>query len=53
VGDGDGPENFKCRKLHNLYDTPDCSSHQHIDIPIEFKPEFNDLMRDLGMCQQD
>lgn len=53
VGEGDGPENFKCRKLHNVRDTPDCGSHQFIDMPHPFKQEFNEMMEDIGMCTYD
>ena len=53
TGDGDGEESLKCRKMHSLHDTPDPTSHQHIEIPVHFQPEFNSLMERLGMCNVD
>ena len=51
IDSGDGPENFKCRKPHNVRDTPDCSSHQFVEMPFTFKPEFDQLMARLGFCE--
>ena len=53
TGAGDGEEHLKCRKMHSLHDTPDCSTHQHIKIPVNYTPEFNNLMERLGFCQAD
>ena len=34
VGPGDSEKDFRCRKLHNVKDTPDRTKHCHIPIRI-------------------
>ena len=36
IGDGDGPENFKCRKIHPVKDSPDPTKHNYVKIPYKF-----------------
>lgn len=53
IGDGDGPENFKCRKPHPVLDSPSPSSHSFVEIPVNFSSEFNEAMIRMGFCQME
>ena len=50
VGDGDGPENFKCRKPNNLIISPDNTKHCHIPLGNNFSAECIDKLIDIGMA---
>eukprot|EP00956_Cyclotella_meneghiniana_P041700 scaffold236013_cov33-Cyclotella_meneghiniana.AAC.1 len=50
VGSGDGPENFKCRKPHSVFDTPDPTRDCFVPIPFNFLPQFDQLMERMGFC---
>ena len=49
VGDGDRPENFKCRKLHPVKDSPDPTKHNYVKIPYKFQKHTIEILEEIGM----
>ena len=50
IGDGDGPENFKCRKLNNLKVSPDNTRDSYISIETKRNKECIDRLIKIGMA---
>ena len=50
TGDGDGPENFKCRKPNNLKLSPDNTKHCFIPISVKPSPECIEKLVAIGMA---
>ncbi len=50
-GDGDGPENYKCRKPNNLKISPDNTKHCHIPISRQPSPDCVDKLVEIGMAE--
>jgi hypothetical protein len=53
IGDGDGPSNFKCRKPHPVFDSPDPSCHSFTNLPHSFSPEFTEAMTRMRFCTEE
>ena len=50
VGDGNGPDNFKCRKPNNLIISPDNTKHCHIPLGNNFSQECIEKLIEIGMA---
>ena len=50
-GDGEVPENFKCRKPNNLKISPDNTQHCHIPLPINHSPECVEKLVAIGLAE--
>ena len=50
VGDGEGPENFKCRKPNNLKLSPDNTQHCYIPISRQPSPDCIQRLVQIGMA---
>ena len=51
IGDGDGPENFKCRKLNNYLVSPDHTKDSYISIETVQSKECIDQLVKIGMAK--
>ena len=49
---GDGPECFKCKKIHAVRDHPDPTQHAYIQIPVKLKQETLDMLVRIGMAER-
>ena len=49
VGDGDGPENFRCRKIHPVKGNPDPTSHTYVPFHHEYKPSTLAVLEEIGI----
>ena len=49
VGDGDGPENFRCRKLHPVKGNPDPTSHTYVPFDHEYLPSTLAVLEEIGV----
>ena len=49
VGDGEGPENFKCCKPNNLKISPDNTRHCHIPLSTNHSLECIDKLVKIGL----
>ena len=49
VGHGDSEKDFRCRKLHNVRDTPDPTKHCLIPIGIKFQKTTLEVLEDIGI----
>ena len=49
VGPGDSEKYFRCRKLHNVRDTPDPTKHCLIPIGIKFQKTTLEVLEDIGI----
>ena len=50
IGDGDGPDNFKCRKPNNLRISPDNTKHCYIPIGCHYSPDLIKKLIEIGMA---
>ena len=53
IGDGDGPENFRCRKKHPVYDSIEPLNGDFIPIKYKFSSESLDILEDIGLYTPD
>ncbi len=53
IGPGDGPENFRCRKLHAVWDSPDPTRHQYIPLPVNLSEGCKSSLVACGLCTVD
>ena len=51
VGDGDGPENFKCRKIDNSKISPDNTKNSYISIESKRNKQCIDQLIKIGMAE--
>ena len=51
IGDGEGPENFKCRKPNNLKISPDNTQHCYIPIERKLSPDCIQKLIKIGMAE--
>ena len=51
IGDGEGPENFVCRKPNNLKISPDNTKHCHIPISGLYSPDLIKKLIEIGMAE--
>ena len=51
IGDGDGPENFKCRKPNNLRMSPDNTQPCHIPLPNNHSAECIEKLIKIGLAE--
>ena len=51
VGEGNGPENFRCKKIDTVLASKHCGDHEFMPIHYIFSKELNDLMQRLDMYQ--
>ena len=49
---GDGPECFKCKKIHAVRDHPDPTQHGYIQIPVKLSQESLDKLVRLGLAER-
>ena len=49
VGDGEGPENFRCRKLHPVRDNPDPTSHAYIPFDHDYDESTLHVLEEIGL----
>ena len=49
IGDGDGPENFKCRKPDNFHISPDNTRNFFIPLPTKHSSECVETLVKIGM----
>eukprot|EP00957_Ditylum_brightwellii_P008892 673519-Ditylum_brightwellii.AAC.1 len=49
VGDGDGPESFKCCKLHPVKDSPDPTKYNYVKIPYKFQKHTLVILEEIDM----
>ena len=50
VGDGDGPENFVCRKLNNLLLSKDNTKHALHPLPLKLAKECVEMLIRIGLA---
>ena len=50
IGPGDGPENFRCRKPHSLWSTPDPTCHQYVPFKLTISEGCIETLKRIGMC---
>ena len=49
VGAGDGPENYRCRKMHSVKASPDTTRHNYISFRHEYQQASLDVLEEIGM----
>ena len=49
VGDGDGPENFCCRKIHPVKVNPDPTSHMYVPFDHKYMPSTLVVLEEIGL----
>ena len=49
IGDGDGPENFRCRKLHPVKGSPDPTSHAYVSFDHDYMPTTLAVLEEIGI----
>ena len=48
-GPGDGPENYKCRKMHSVHMCPNPTTHNFIQFPPKYPSNVLDALHDCGL----
>ena len=46
---GEGPENFRCRKLHSVSDCPDPATYNYVSIPYKYQESTLDILKVIDM----
>lgn len=49
IGPGDGPENFRCRKMHSYKDNPDPTKHSYVPFNIKFQDTTLKIFEELEL----
>ncbi|MDB4430361.1 hypothetical protein N9140_00205, partial [bacterium] len=49
VGPGESENDFRCRKLHAVRDSTDCTTQSYITIPHEYKESTLEVLEDMGL----
>ena len=52
IGDGEGPENFKCRKPDYLKMSPDNTRNCHIPLPSNISSDCKDVLVKIGLAEK-
>ena len=51
IGPGDGPENFRCKKIHPVRDSPNPTEHQFIQMKFPYSPGCIDALEKCGLAE--
>ena len=49
VNVGEGKRDFRCRKMHSVYDCPDTTCHNYVPIPHKYQKKFLEVLQEVGI----
>ena len=51
VGEGEGPENFRCRKMNSVKDSPDPTCHNYIQFNHKYQESTLEVLEEIGIYE--